>query len=61
MSENLEYIGKWMIRFGKYKDTAFGVILETPEGRDYCRWMLDKNVLRNDKVVMYLRHKLTSS
>jgi hypothetical protein len=58
--QNLDYVGKWVIRFGKFEGTTFDEILSTQEGRDYCLWMLMKRVHRNEKVVRYLEQRLSN-
>lgn len=61
MMESIDYVGKWTINFGKFKDRTFGEILETEEGRSYCHWLLRAGALRNDKVKSFLRQKLLIS
>ena len=61
MSENLEFVAKWDLRFGKYKGKTYGDLVETKDGRDYLSWCLRNSVIRNEKAKAYIRSKFISS
>lgn len=58
---DLSKVGGWTIGFGKYKGLTYKELTETPDKRDYCRWMLVNNVIRHEKVKAYIMEKLNLS
>ena len=51
-SENLSYVGKWTIKFGKHKGKTYDELVSCFPG--YVEWLLAFNVIKNEKVVEYL-------
>jgi len=53
-NNNLQYIDNWKITFGKYKD----ILYRNLEDKNYIRWLLDNNVIKNEKINQYLKQKI---
>jgi uncharacterized protein (DUF3820 family) len=54
--DDISHVADWSIPFGKYKGVKYDDLLK--KDMKYVRWLLDNNIINNDKVINYLKTNL---
>lgn len=47
-------VGNWIINFGKYKEQTWESVVSSEQGRNYCRWLLEHDVIKNKTLRLYI-------